>query len=174
MLPSRSLSASAPDAAARSSIHVSIDRQQLMLFEGAELIETAAISSALRGLGELNGSGCTPRGRHRIRLKIGAGCPAGAVFRARRWTGEVYSAALGASAPERDWILTRILWLTGCEFGRNRGGQVDTLRRYIYIHGCPDTEPMGVPRSHGCIRMRNADVIRLCDWAPIGCPVLID
>lgn len=174
MQASRSTSASVPDAFDRLSIDVSIDRQQLMLFEGADLIETAAISTALRGPGELSGSGCTPRGRHRIRLKIGDSCPAGAVFRGRRWTGEVYSAALGAAAPERDWILSRILWLTGCEPGRNRGGQVDSLRRYIYIHGCPDTEPMGVPRSHGCIRMRNADVIRLCAWVPVGCPVLID
>ncbi len=145
-----------------------------MLFQDDELVETNAVSTGLRGPGEVNGSGCTPRGWHRIRVKIGAGCPVGAVFRGRRWTGEVYSAALGAAAPERDWILSRILWLTGCESGRNRGGPVDTLRRYVYIHGCPDTEPMGVPRSHGCIRMRNTDVIRLCDWAPMGCPVLID
>ncbi len=145
-----------------------------MLFEDELLVESAAVSTALNGAGERNGSGCTPRGRHRIRLKIGAGCPPGAVFRGRRWTGEVYSAELGAAAPERDWILSRILWLTGCESGRNRGGAVDTLRRYIYIHGCPEAEPMGVARSHGCIRIRNTDVIRLCDWAPIGCPVLID
>ncbi|WP_462321342.1 L,D-transpeptidase family protein [Halochromatium sp.] len=155
-------------------MHVSLERQRLMLFEDELLVESAAVSTALNGAGERNGSGCTPRGRHRIRLKIGAGCPPGAVFRGRRWTGEVYSAELGAAAPERDWILSRILWLTGCESGRNRGGAVDTLRRYIYIHGCPEAEPMGVARSHGCIRIRNTDVIRLCDWAPIGCPVLID
>ncbi|NEX15567.1 MAG: hypothetical protein C1943_02735 [Halochromatium sp.] len=145
-----------------------------MLLRDAELVETLLVSTALQGPGELNGSGCTPRGRHRIRLKIGAGCPAGAVFRGRRWTGEIYSTALGAAAPERDWILSRILWLSGCEPGRNRGGSVDTLRRYIYIHGCPDSEPMGMPRSHGCIRMRNTDVMRLCDRVPVGCPVLID
>lgn len=163
-----------PEAAARLSIQVSIERQQLMLFVDDALLETMTVSTGLRGAGELNGSGCTPRGRHRIRLKVGAGCPPGAVFRGRRWTGEVYSATLGSVAPQQDWILSRILWLTGCESGRNRGGLVDTLRRYIYIHGCPDTEPMGVPRSHGCIRMHNADVIRLFDWAPMGCPVLID
>ncbi|MBK5939187.1 L,D-transpeptidase [Halochromatium roseum] len=155
-------------------IHISIARQQLVLYRAHEAVERVAVSTALQGPGERNGSGCTPRGQHRIRLKIGSGCPSGAVFRGRRWTGEIYSAALGAAAPERDWILSRILWLTGCESGRNRGGKVDTLSRYIYIHGCPDSEPMGVPRSHGCIRMRNADVIRLCDWVPVGCPVLID
>lgn len=159
---------------ARLRIAVSIARQQLTLFDGDQPLETALVSTALRGPGERNGSGCTPRGMHRVRLKIGVGCPSGAVFRGRRWTGEIYCAALAAAAPERDWILSRILWLTGCESGRNRGGSVDTLRRYIYIHGCPQSEPMGVPRSHGCIRMRNADVIRLCDQIPVGCPVSID
>ena len=74
-------------------------------------------------------------------------------------TGEIYSAALAETHPGRDWILTRILWLSGTEPGRNRLGAVDTMRRYVYIHGCPDSEPMGVPLSHGCIRMRNRDVM---------------
>jgi lipoprotein-anchoring transpeptidase ErfK/SrfK len=121
----------------------------------------------------LNGSGCTPRGLHRVRLRIGAGCLPGTVFRGRRPTGEVYGPELAAAYPERDWILTRILWLTGCEPGRNRGGGVDTLRRFIYIHGCPDAAPMGEPRSHGCIRMRNADLILLFDDTPVGTPVEI-
>lgn len=108
-----------------------------------------------------------------MRLKIGDGCPAGAVFRGRRFTGEIHGPALAAAHPDRDWILTRILWLTGCESGRNRGGCVDTLRRFIYIHGCPDTEPMGIPRSHGCIRMRNADLIELFELTPVGAPVEI-
>jgi lipoprotein-anchoring transpeptidase ErfK/SrfK len=108
-----------------------------------------------------------------VRLRIGDGCPIGAVFRGRRPTGEIHDAALAAAHPERDWILTRILWLTGCEPGRNRGGSVDTLRRFIYIHGCPDSEPMGVPRSHGCIRMRNPDLIELFDQTPNGALVEI-
>jgi hypothetical protein len=165
---------SAPDKDPGLRLRVNIARQELVLYRHDVLVLAAPVSTALRGPGELNGSGCTPRGRHRIRLKIGEGCPAGAVFRGRRWTGEIYTAALGAAAPERDWILSRILWLTGCESGRNRGGLVDTLSRYIYIHGCPASEPMGVPRSHGCIRMRNADVIRLCECVPVGCSVLID
>jgi hypothetical protein len=108
-----------------------------------------------------------------VRLRIGAGCPVGTVFRGRRPTGEVYGPELAAAFPERDWILTRILWLTGCESGLNRGGCVDTLRRYIYIHGCPDTAPMGEPRSHGCIRMRSADLVELFDACPVGTPVEI-
>jgi len=127
-----------------------------------------AVSTAAQGAGEFNGSGCTPRGRHRVRLKIGAGCAAGAVFRGRRWTGEIYSDELARSCPDRDWILTRILWLSGLELGRNRGGAVDTLRRFIYIHGCPPSEPLGEPRSHGCVRMRDADLIELFDRTAVG------
>jgi len=118
------------------------------------------------------GSGCTPRGQHRIRIKIGKGQPESAVFVGRRPTGEYYNPGLGKTYPERDWILCRILWLTGIEFGRNRGGQRDSLRRYIYIHGCPDHEPMGEPRSHGCIRMRNQDLIKLFDLVEAG--VMVD
>lgn len=131
------------------------------------------ISSAKNGAGEEMGSGCTPRGRHVIRAMIGRSLPAGSVFVGRRPTGEIYSLALAAQQPERDWILSRILWLRGCEPGRNRFGHVDTMRRYIYIHGCPDTEPMGIPASHGCIRMRNADIIELFDMVEPGVPVEI-
>ncbi len=155
------------------SRHIEIDiaKQRLRLYEAGRVLDDYPVSTALAGAGEQQGSGCTPRGRHRVRVKIGAGCPAGSVFVGRRHSGEVYSPALAAAAPERDWILSRILWLTGLEPGRNRGGERDTLRRFIYIHGTPDSEPMGVPRSHGCIRMRNADVIDLFDRVPVGCPV---
>ena len=149
-------------------ILIDIGSQTLTLIEGRRPIARYAVSTGLNGVGEANGSGCTPRGRHRVRLRIGAGCPIGTVFRARRPTGEVYGPELEAAFPHRDWILTRILWLTGCEPGRNRGGQVDTLRRFIYIHGCPDTAPMGIPRSHGCIRMRNADLVELFDRTATG------
>ena len=94
-------------------------------------------------------------------------------MRGRRATGEIWSADFAARDPDRDWILSRILWLSGAEPGRNRLGDVDTMRRYIYLHGAPDTEPMGVPFSHGCIRMRNADVLRLFDLMEIGDPVNI-
>ncbi len=131
------------------------------------------VSTALNGAGEANGSGKTPRGRHRIRIKIGAGCAENTVFAGRRATGEIYSQSLHEQFPQRDWILTRIIWLSGCESGINRGGSVDTLRRYIYIHGCPDSEPMGRPLSHGCIRMRNTDIIDLYERVAVGTPVLI-
>jgi lipoprotein-anchoring transpeptidase ErfK/SrfK len=151
-------------------IRIDLATQTLRLRHGA-VERCCEVSTGANGPGECRGSGCTPRGRHRVRLKIGAGCPPGAVFRGRRWTGEVYSARLAAAAPGRDWILTRILWLTGTESGRNRGGDVDSLRRFIYIHGCPPTEPMGVPRSHGCIRMRDDDLLALFDSVLVGTPV---
>lgn len=157
--------ASATDA---ERILVLLAEQRLRLIRGGRVRCDYPVSTAANGPGERNGSGCTPRGRHRVRLKIGGGCPAGAVFRGRRWTGEIYAPALAAAQPQRDWILSRILWLSGLEPGRNRGGARDTLRRYVYIHGCPDSEPMGVARSHGCIRMRNTDVIALFDAVPAG------
>ncbi|HCW90861.1 MAG TPA: L,D-transpeptidase [Marinobacter sp.] len=119
------------------------------------------VSTALNGAGEADGSGCTPRGRHYVRAAIGDGCVPGTVFVARRPTGEIWSPQMAALHPDRDWILTRILWLCGLEWGKNRGPGVDTFRRFIYIHGTPDTEPMGRPESHGCIRMRNTDILDL-------------
>lgn len=142
---------------------ISLSEQQLQLLENGCLVKTYPISSGANGPGEQRGSGGTPRGLHRIRLKIGGDTEPGSVFVGRRFTGEVYCQELCEQNPQRDWILSRILWLTGAEPGRNRGGEVDTLRRFIYIHGTPDSEPMGEPRSHGCIRMRNADVIDLFD-----------
>ena len=155
-------------------IEVSLKQQRLTLYDGAGLVlQTYPVSTAARGAGETRGSYCTPRGRHIVRAKIGAGQPENAVFVARRATGEIYSARLAEQFPERDWILTRILWLSGCEPGRNRLGQVDTMRRYVYIHGCPDSSPLGRPGSRGCIRMRNADLIELFELVPAYTPVLI-
>lgn len=156
------------------SIHISIARQTLTLFDGAgQVLARYPVSTASRGAGELRGSYCTPRGKHLIRARIGAGQPINTVFVARRPSGEVYSPELAAAFPERDWILTRILWLSGCELERNRLGPVDTMRRYIYLHGCPDTAPLGVPESHGCIRMRNEDIVDLFDRVPVYTPVEI-
>ncbi|WP_372965657.1 L,D-transpeptidase family protein [Marinobacter sp.] len=131
------------------------------------------VSTALNGAGEQDGSGCTPRGEHFIRARIGDGQPLNMVFRGRRPTGEIYTDELAQAYPGRDWILSRILWLCGREWGRNRGPGVDTFRRFIYIHGTPDTEPMGIPMSHGCIRMRNNDVAELFDRVPTGMRVEI-
>lgn len=131
------------------------------------------VSTSKFGVGEKNGSFCTPRGSHLVRAKIGAGQPLGAVFVRRRPTGEVWTPEMHARYPGRDWILTRILWLSGCEPGRNRLGEVDTMRRYIYIHGSPDIAEMGKPGSIGCVRMRNADLLELFDRVPPYTPVLI-
>ncbi len=154
-------------------ILVDIGEQRLRLMEGARVLARYPVSTGANGVGERRGSGCTPRGLHRVRIRIGAGCPSGTVFRGRRPTGEVYDAALAAAWPDRDWILTRILWLTGCQPGRNRGACLDTLRRFIYIHGTPDSEPMGEARSHGCIRMHSRELIELFDQTPAGTPVEI-
>ena len=130
-----------------------------------------AISTSKHGLGEKNGSFCTPRGRHIVRAKIGAGQPLGAVFVRRRPTGEVWTPALQAAYPGRDWILTRILWLSGCEPGFNRLHDVDTMRRYIYIHGSHEQAEMGKPGSIGCVRMRSPDIEELFERVPPYTPV---
>ncbi|HEY8605776.1 MAG TPA: L,D-transpeptidase [Noviherbaspirillum sp.] len=155
-------------------IVISIPQQVLKLYgDDRQPLRSYPVSTAANGPGERPGSNCTPRGRHVVRARIGAGQPRGAVFVGRRPTGEIHDAALAARYPQRDWILSRILWLSGCEPGRNRLGPVDTMRRYIYIHGCPDDAPMGVPLSHGCVRMRNDDVIELFDLVPAGTAVEI-
>ncbi|RMG29404.1 MAG: L,D-transpeptidase [Gammaproteobacteria bacterium] len=152
---------------------VSLPEQRLALVRAERIERVFPVSTAARGAGERIGSQCTPRGWHQVRARIGAGCPRNAIFRARRPTGEILTPERYAREPGRDWILTRILWLSGLEPGFNRMGPVDTFRRYIYIHGTPDAEPIGVPASHGCIRMRNADIEWLFDRVPVGCRVLI-
>jgi len=154
-------------------IEINIGQQRLRLFENGQMTMDVAVSTARNGAGELNGSECTPRGAHIIRAKIGAEAAPGTVFVGRRATGECYSPELGARYPGRDWILTRILWLSGLEPGRNRLGKVDTMRRYIYIHGTPDQVALGMPGSRGCIRMRNRDIIDLFERVPAGTPVAI-
>lgn len=155
-------------------IEVNVSKQTLVLRNrrGQAVLQTQ-ISTARNGVGERRNSECTPRGRHIIRAKIGAGQPANAVFVSRRPTGEIYTPQLRALYPGRDWILTRILWLSGLEPGRNRLGETDTMRRYIYIHGCPDEDLMGVPGSRGCIKMRNQEIIWLFDQVQPGTPITI-
>lgn len=148
-------------------VEISVADQHLWLYDGAgRLLRDYPVSTAAAGVGEQSGSFRTPRGRHLVRAKIGAGQPANTVFVRRRPTGEIWTPELAAQSPGRDWILTRILWLSGCEPGFNRLGQCDTMRRYVYIHGSPDSAEMGVPGSHGCVRMRNADIIELFDLLP--------
>lgn len=162
-------------------IVINIAEQTLTLFvldeEGNTTNYSFSISTAKNGIGSQEGSGCTPLGKHCIAEKIGAGKPINSVFVARQPTGEIYNEQLGLEYPDRDWILTRIMWLTGCELGLNKGeneaGCCDTYQRYIYIHGTPDSEPMGVPLSHGCVRMRNEDLLWLFDQVDEGVPVEI-
>ena len=159
-------------------LRVSIAQQTLAVYPSAALqagepLATFAVSTGLSGAGNQKGSGQTPLGRHQVRAKIGAGCLENTVFVGRRPTGEIYHPQFAKQFPNRDWILTRILWLSGLEKGWNRLGAVDTMQRYIYIHGTPDSEPMGKPMSHGCIRMRNADIVQLFDWTMPGTVVEI-
>jgi hypothetical protein len=155
-------------------IDISLKEQRLTLFDvSRKPLLSCAISSAANGPGCQKNSGCTPLGQHAVRAKIGAGAPVNSVFVGRRATGELCTPDLMAAFPERDWILTRILWLSGTELGVNRLGEVDTMQRYIYIHGTPDSVEMGKIGSHGCIRMRNAELIRLFDLVAAGTTVNI-
>jgi len=154
-------------------IVINIVEQRLQLFKGDTLAMNVAIASAKNGMGEQAGSERTPCGWHQVRAMIGENAQTNAVFVGRRTTGEIYSPDLRRAFPNRDWILTRILWLSGLEPGKNRLGVVDTMRRYIYIHGCPDEDAMGVPSSHGCVKMRNTDVITLFAAVKPGAQVFI-
>jgi L,D-transpeptidase YbiS len=155
-------------------IEISISNQTLTLFDNFGGVKAQyPVSTAANGVGCQKDSGCTPLGAHIIRAKIGAGAAANSVFVGRRFTGEICTPELTAQYPNRDWILTRILWLSGKEIGKNRLGNVDTMQRYIYIHGTPDSTDMSKIGSHGCVRMRNADVIALFDLVAAGTPVLI-
>ena len=154
-------------------LKIAVPTQTLSLCDDDIILKTYTISSAKNGVGEDYGSEKTPRGWHIIRAKIGEGSPPNAVFRGRRFTGEIYTPALKIQYPERDWILTRILWLSGLELGKNRLGKNDTMRRYVYIHGTPDETKLGYPGSKGCIRMNNHDLIELFNSIPAGTRVLI-
>jgi L,D-transpeptidase YbiS len=154
-------------------LNISIKQQQCALIVDGQCVFIAPVSTALNGAGEQKDSGCTPRGLHIIRACIGANQPENMVFVGRRPTGEIYTAELGRQFPKRDWILTRILWLSGLELGKNRLANVDTMQRYIYLHGCPDSLPMGKPLSHGCIRMHNKDLLALFVLVSSGTRVMI-
>lgn len=154
-------------------IHINVGAQRLSLYQDGKPIRTHLISTGKNGVGEEFGSEKTPRGKHIIRALIGKGCPDNTVFVGRRPTGEIYTPELGEQFPGRDWILTRIMWLSGKDIGKNRLHETDTMRRYIYIHGTPDSTVLGKPGSRGCIRMRNSDIIELFELVKPGIPVLI-
>ena len=154
-------------------IEVSILEQTMTLFKQGSVIKTYIVSTATNGPGEENGSECTPRGLHQIRAKVGGTEPLNSVFVGRRPTGEIYTPELAKNGIGRDWILTRILWLSGLEVGKNRLGNVDTMRRYVYIHGTPDSVALGKPGSRGCVRMRNSDIVELFDSVPVGTKLMV-
>lgn len=158
-------------------LKVLIKQQKLILYVNANQKYSYPISTAKNGIGQQQNSGCTPLGEHQICAKFGENLPINSVFVAREFTGEIYSKDLAERFPQRDWILSRILWLEGCEQGFNQGenaqGCCDSRSRFIYIHGTPDSEPMGMPLSHGCIRMKNTDILDLFDRVNIGTTVLI-
>lgn len=155
-------------------VYISAAEQRMHCFENDKPFKSYSISTGKRGLGEQKGSQCTPRGWHSIYSRIGLTEAENSVFVGRQWTGEIYCGELAGKFPDRDWILTRILQLEGLEEGRNKGGEVDSLERYIYIHGTPDLTALGKPGSHGCIRMNNKEVIELADWILIGTQVCIE
>ncbi len=155
-------------------IFISLHDQQLQCFYQNLLCKTYSISTAKNGPGEQKNSECTPRGWHRIYSRLGLDAPINSVFVARQWTGELYTPELATSCPNRDWILTRILQLEGLELGRNRGGEVDSLERFIYIHGTPDSTDLTKRGSRGCIRMQNSDLIELTDWVKVGTVLCIE
>jgi L,D-transpeptidase YbiS len=155
-------------------IKVEIAPQLLTLYQDERAVRRFSVSTAAKGVGEINGSEKTPRGKHEIYAKVGENCPVNTVFKERKPTGEIYSPELAKQFPQgRDWILTRILWLSGLEAGKNRGGEVDTLQRCIYIHGCPDDARIDIPLSRGCVRMRNKDLLELFDLVEVGTKMLI-
>lgn len=154
-------------------LQVCIASQRMEAFAAGGLVASYRVSTALNGPGEEKNSGCTPRGLHYVRAKIGDGLPLGAVLVGRRWTGEICTPELVRQQPGRDWILSRILWLCGCEPGRNRGGNRDSFARYIYIHGTPELERLGQPVSHGCIRMDDRQLVALFAAVRVGTRVYI-
>ncbi len=155
-------------------IEISIPNQLLTLLDDFGGVKAKyRVSTAANGVGCEKNSGCTPLGNHIIRAKVGSGALPNTVFVGRRATGEICTPELMAQFPNRDWILTRILWLSGTELGFNRLGNVDTMQRYIYIHGTPESTDMSKIGSHGCVRMRNSDIIELFELVEAGTPVLI-
>lgn len=154
-------------------IDINVAKQQLTILLGDIVVVSYPISTAKNGVGQQNGSECTPLGKHVIDSKIGANSKENAVFCGREESGEIFNEELRQNNPERDWILTRILWLSGLEEGKNKGGEVDTKSRYIYIHGCPDSDSFSMPSSHGCVKMRNKDIVELFDKVEAGTHVFI-
>ena len=156
------------------SINLNQFRQKVKQLKNHQVNKSYLISTALKGIGQNKNSFQTPIGTHYIRAKIGKDLPALSIFEARRPTGRIWNKEDAESYPNQDWVLSRILWLSGKELGVNRLGSLDTMQRFIYIHGTPDESQLGEPLSHGCIRMSNDDVIELFDLVFAGTIVHIN
>lgn len=158
----------------RPVLVVRVDEQCLYVLDPGHPVGRFPVSTAERGVGNREGSEQTPLGLHRVAQRIGDAAPAGAIFRGRVDSGEI---APTVSDPGQrgsgDRITSRILWLEGLEEGLNRGGKVDSLARYIYIHGTDEEGRIGTPASHGCIRMRNQDIVALFPRVPLHSLVVI-
>ena len=152
---------------------VDVRAQSMEVRRGETLLARFPVSTAARGIGNVEASYRTPLGRHRVCEKFGAGAPLGTVFRSREDTGVIAPILTAPVDVEEDLILTRILWLEGLEPGVNRGPGIDSRERYIYIHGTNEEGLIGTPASHGCVRMRNRDVVTLFDLLPVGAEVEI-
>ena len=155
-------------------IIISIKLQNLFLLIDDRIKFTYKISSAKAGIGQLKGSYKTPLGHHTIRAKIGENNPIYSVYEGRRPTGDIWTKNLNEQLSKDDWILTRIIWLSGKEIGFNRLGDFDSMQRFIYIHGTNEEELLGSPASHGCIRMSNNDILTLYQYVEVGTDVFIN
>ena len=157
----------------RVSIQVSVSGQTLRLFKDGRILHEYPVSTSKYGVGSEAGSDKTPLGKHRIARKIGRGAPLLAIFKSRVDTKKTAELNLSDHPSKEDFVTTRILWLEGLEPGLNRGGSVDSFARFIYIHATQDEGLIGRPASHGCIRMKNADVKELFDLVGVATPVEI-
>ena len=162
-----------PERAQAAVALVSVPQQRLFLYEHGVRTASYPVSTSRYGVGSLKGSEKTPLGAHRVRRKIGDGAPIGRIFRSRSDTGEDAEIVEEARPTDLDYVTTRILWLDGLEAGVNQGGDVDSFERFIYIHGTHEEGLIGRPASHGCVRMRNADVVEVFDRLPLDALVLI-
>ncbi len=162
----QSLPPELPDYRSDAIVIVDVSRQQLDYYRHGKWVQRYAVSTAEKGVGNAVDSFQTPLGLHYVARKIGAGEPINAIFRARQPTGERATVELAPRHLDEDLVTSRIIWLAGLEEGVNRGPGVDSFERYIYIHGTPEEGLIGQPASHGCIRMKNADIIELFDQLP--------
>lgn len=155
------------------SIETKLSEQKLYVMRDNQIFKQYPISSSKFGIGSEAGSNKTPLGKHIVREKIGAGAPINTIFKSRVDTKKIAQVCLEPKDTGHDYVTTRILWLEGIEEGINKGNGIDSYRRNIYIHGTPEEGLIGTPASHGCIRMRNKDVMELFDLIPTGTKVEI-